>query len=169
MPRKLSQPAWNRPQSLKANGISVGDVKNQNIFMPSPNSQLAKTESLNPLQDRDRALAKICGRGRIASIESPTYPISEEYAGYSEWKGARTSSPMVRMMNKYSKNCQYLEGHVSLCAAKFDTSSHTVLATSIARSRTAAASQKSRHVRQQTASPHPRPSMLVMVGDPGQF
>lgn len=85
---------------MKAHGISVGDVKNQNIFIASPNSQLARTESRNPLQDRDRALAKIWGRGSVASIESPIYPISEEYAGYRDLNGARMSSPNVRIMNR---------------------------------------------------------------------
>ena len=109
MPKNESQPAWNKPQSLKAHGISVGDVKNQNIFMASPSSQLAKTETRNPLHDRDRALANIWGNGRMASMESPMYPIREEYAGYNDRNGARTSSPSVRMMKRYNRNCQYLE------------------------------------------------------------
>lgn len=70
-PRKASQHAWKIPQSLKAHGIWVGDVKNQNIFILSPNNQLPKTDNLNPLQDRNRALAKIWGKGSIASTESP--------------------------------------------------------------------------------------------------
>lgn len=58
-PRNASQPAWNMPHSLNAQGISVTDVKNQNIFIASPASQLARTETRNPLHDWERALANI--------------------------------------------------------------------------------------------------------------
>lgn len=66
-----SQAAWKMPQSLKAQGIAVVDVKNQNIFMASPTNQLANTEKRNPLQDRERALATSCGIGNVASTDSP--------------------------------------------------------------------------------------------------
>jgi hypothetical protein len=59
------------PLILKAEGIVVGDVKNQYIFMQSPSSQLAKTENRNPLQDLDRAFESICGIGSVASMDSP--------------------------------------------------------------------------------------------------
>lgn len=167
-PRNVSQPAWKMPHSLNAHGISVGEVKNQNIFMPSPNSQLAKTERRKPLQDRNRALAKIWGSGRVASIESPIYPIRAEYAGYSERNGARTSSPRVRRMNKYSRNCQYLDKVSALRDAVFSGYGRTVSATSTARSRMAAASQIFRHVRRQTELLPLRPWTLVVVDGPEQ-
>ena len=74
-----SHVAWNMPQTLNAQGIDVVDVKNQNIFIASPISQLASTDNRNPLHDRDRAFARICGIGSVASTESPTTPISDEY------------------------------------------------------------------------------------------
>ncbi len=78
-PRKESQAAWNMPQTLKAQGIDDVEVKNQNIFMASPASQLARTESRNPLQERDRAFERICGMGSVASTERPMMPIADEY------------------------------------------------------------------------------------------
>jgi len=66
------------PQILKAQGIVVEEVKNHAIFIASPTSQLANTENRNPLHDLDRALARICGIGSVASIESPAYPTKDE-------------------------------------------------------------------------------------------
>lgn len=71
-PKNASQHAWNMPESLNAHGMDEEDVKNQNIFMASPKSQLARTENRNPLQDRERAFVRICGRGRVASMARPT-------------------------------------------------------------------------------------------------
>lgn len=66
------------PQILNAHGIEVDEVKNQNIFMLSPISQLPRTESRNPLHEWTRAFAIIWGMGNVASIPRPMYPISEE-------------------------------------------------------------------------------------------
>lgn len=60
------------PQILKDQGISVVEVKNQNIFIMSPIIQLASTETLRPLLVRVLALAKSWGMGSVASTESPT-------------------------------------------------------------------------------------------------
>lgn len=70
-PRNASQPAWKIPHSLNAHGISVVEVKNQNIFIASPASQLASTDTRKPLQERDRALANIWGSGSVASTDRP--------------------------------------------------------------------------------------------------
>lgn len=59
------------PESLKDQGISVGEVKNQYIFMASPRIQLAKRERRIPLQDRERALVISCGMGSVASTDKP--------------------------------------------------------------------------------------------------
>lgn len=72
IPKKESQNAWNIPQILNADGIVVGDVKNQYIFMQSPSNQLANTDSRKPLHDLDREFANICGSGKVASIDRPT-------------------------------------------------------------------------------------------------
>lgn len=107
-PRNESHAAWNMPQILNAHGIVVDDVKNQNIFMLSPSSQLASTESRNPLQDRERAFARIWGMGRIASTERPMIPIADEYDWYTEGRGDNRSSQTTRPANRVSRNCQYL-------------------------------------------------------------
>lgn len=77
-PKKESQPAWKMPQILKAHGIVVEEVKNHAIFMASPTSQLASTEKRKPLHDLSRLFARICGRGSVASIARPTYPMKDE-------------------------------------------------------------------------------------------
>ena len=107
-PRNESHAAWNMPQTLKAQGIDDVEVKNQNIFMASPASQLARTESRNPLQERDRAFERICGMGSVASTERPMMPIADEYDWYTEGMGASRSSQTTRPANRESKNCQYL-------------------------------------------------------------
>lgn len=107
-PKSASQNAWNVPQALNAHGIDVDEVKNQNIFIVSPTSQLTRTESRSPLLDRDRIFTKICGMGNVASIERPTSPINGEYDWYTQGRGASRSSQATRPMNRHSKNCQYL-------------------------------------------------------------
>ena len=107
-PRKESHAAWNMPQILKAHGMDVDEVKNQNIFMLSPTSQLTSTETRNPLQDRDRIFDRICGMGSVASTDRPTIPISDEYDWYTAGTGASRSSKTSRPMNRASRNCQYL-------------------------------------------------------------
>lgn len=107
-PRNESHAAWNMPQILNAGGIDVEEVKNQNIFMLSPISQLASTETLNPLQDRDRIFDRICGIGSVASTERPMIPISEEYDWYTQGTGASSSSKTTRPANRPNRHCQYL-------------------------------------------------------------
>jgi len=78
-PKNKSQDIWNIPQSLNAQGIALVALKNQNIFIMSPAIQLTRTETRKPLHDCERWLEIICGRGRVASMESPMYPIAVEY------------------------------------------------------------------------------------------
>jgi hypothetical protein len=88
------------PHSLNDQGISVGDVKNHSIFMKSPASQLAKTDSLNPLQLFALWFVSTCGSGSVASIANPRYPMSWEYPLYKEAKGLSTNSHPIRPMKR---------------------------------------------------------------------
>jgi hypothetical protein len=47
------------PHSLKAHGISVVAVKNQDIFIASPASHVSRTDNRKPLQERDVSLTMI--------------------------------------------------------------------------------------------------------------
>lgn len=78
IPRNESQHIWKIPHSLKAHGISLVALKNQNIFMKSPASQLASTETRKPLHDLVLIFDTICGRGRVASTARPRYPMKDE-------------------------------------------------------------------------------------------
>lgn len=70
-PRNASHDAWKMPEILNDHGISLVAVKNQNSFMESPPTQLARTDSRRPLQDLERRFTRIWGSGSVASTASP--------------------------------------------------------------------------------------------------